>query len=121
MAIYLLDHGADVNAKGTKGFTPLSCAAQEGRLPVVDLLILREADLNCQHFVVDQAANSGNTALSQASLTGYLEVVDYLLSAGANINHHNAKGISALYDAAQGGHLKAVKLLVKRGANILFR
>jgi hypothetical protein len=56
--------------------------------------------------VVDQPANNGNTAL------------DYLLSAGANINHLNARGMSPLYAAVQGGHLDVVKLLVKRGANI---
>jgi ankyrin repeat protein len=47
-----------------------------------------------------------------------LDIVDFLLSAGADINHLNTRGMSPLFSAAQGGHLKVIKLLVKKGANI---
>ena len=43
VANYLLDHGADVNAKDKQGFTPLSSAALQGHLPLIDLLVLRGA------------------------------------------------------------------------------
>jgi ankyrin repeat protein len=143
-AIYLLDPGADVNAKNNRGFTPLSSAAQEGHLPLVDLLVLRGADVHLAYnegattmtmaaqnghveivkllvekgAVVDQPHNDGSTALAQASLNAYgnLEAVDFLLSGGANINCPYARGMPPLHAAAQGGHLKVVKLLVKKGA-----
>ena len=143
-AICLLDHGADVNAKDNLRFTPLMLAAQEGHLPLVDLLVLRGADLDLANnegatplikaaqngrlevikflvekvAVVDQPANDGGTALDHASLDGHLDVVQFLLSAGANINHLDVKGMSPLYAAAQNGHIEVVKLLVKEGANI---
>jgi ankyrin repeat protein len=45
-AIYLLDHRAEINPKDNHGFTSLTLAAQEGHLPLVDLLVLRGADLH---------------------------------------------------------------------------
>jgi ankyrin repeat protein len=63
IAIYILDHGADFNAKDNQGFTPLICAAQEGHLPLVDLLDLRGADLNLANI-------EGGTALSMAAQDG---------------------------------------------------
>jgi ankyrin repeat protein len=111
---------------------------------VVDLLILRGADLHLAnnygstalmmaakigHFevvkflvekgaVVDHVDNDGGTALCQAPLTGHLEIAEFLVSAGANVNHLDAKGISPLHSSALEGQLKVVKLLVKKGADI---
>ncbi len=42
-ARYLLDHGADVNAVGEFGWTPLHCAAYQGLTDVIELLVDRGA------------------------------------------------------------------------------
>lgn len=42
----LLDHGADPNAPGAHGMTPLASAARNGRVEAIDLLLARSADLH---------------------------------------------------------------------------
>ena len=46
VAVFLIDHGADVNAKSSKGITPLHFAAQGGDIRMVNLLIAHKADPN---------------------------------------------------------------------------
>jgi len=46
VAAYLLDKGAQVNAKTKDGLTPLHMAAQNGNIPIIELLISRGATIN---------------------------------------------------------------------------
>lgn len=48
IAELLLSHGADVNAKGSDGQTPLHFAARQGQLQAVEWLIKRGADVNAR-------------------------------------------------------------------------
>jgi ankyrin repeat protein len=41
-----------------------------------------------------------------------------LLTAGAEVNHANNKGKTALYVAAKFGHLEAMQALLTAGANV---
>jgi ankyrin repeat protein len=66
-ATYLLDLGADVDAKSDKGFTPLSNSAREGHLPLVRL-------------------REGSTPLTMASNNGHLEVVKLQVEKGAVVD-----------------------------------
>jgi ankyrin repeat protein len=43
---YLVDHGADVNAKNENGETPLHYAASNGHLPIVQYLVQHGANMN---------------------------------------------------------------------------
>ena len=45
VAVFLIDHGADVNAKSSKGITPLHFAAQGGDIRMINLLIIHKANL----------------------------------------------------------------------------
>jgi ankyrin repeat protein len=110
-AIYLLDHGADINAAGIDGATPLMVAAQEKHLPLVDLFLVRGADPNI-------ANSEGWTALHKASFDGILEITELLVEGGANVDKMDKQGASPLHLAAQEGHLEVVKLLARNGANI---
>ena len=62
----LLDRGADVNARGALGGTPLHWAAREGRLSVARLLLDRGADVNAE------------TRLARPRCTGRLGRVDWM-------------------------------------------
>ena len=62
---YLLDEGADVNARENWGSTPLAEAAYYGHIDVIKELLLRGADINAisqQGTALDVAINRRNTA-----------------------------------------------------------
>jgi len=72
----LLDHGANVNYKLTRGQTALTDAAFNGHAETVKLLISKGADINSEF--------DGCTALGFAKLRGHIDVVNLLMNAGAN-------------------------------------
>ncbi|HMG72110.1 MAG TPA: ankyrin repeat domain-containing protein [Pyrinomonadaceae bacterium] len=62
---YLLDEGADVNARANSDSTPLAEAAYYGHVDVIKELLLRGADINAigeQGTALDIASNRKNTA-----------------------------------------------------------
>jgi len=48
----------------------------------------------------------------------YIEIARYLIQQGAEINHQDIDGFTALHYAAKDGLLEIVKLLVERGADL---
>jgi Ankyrin repeats (many copies) len=83
-AAWLLDRGANINQKGTfgglthgQGITALHMAAQNGHMPVVELLIERGADRSIKDDLYQSTAEGGAAYFSQN------EVRDYLRSLGA--------------------------------------
>jgi ankyrin repeat protein len=80
-AAWLLDHGANVNQKGTfgglthgQGVTALHMAAQSGHMPMVKLLVERGADRSIRDDLYHSTAEGG------AQYFGQIEVRDYLRS-----------------------------------------
>ena len=75
---FLLEHGADINARDPLGRTLLMLAAASDAMPVdvVKLLLAKGVDVNA-------TAATGETALSLAKLRGDTPIVDLLLKAGA--------------------------------------
>lgn len=72
----LLDRGAKVDGKMTRGQTALTCAAFNGHAETVELLISKGADLNSEF--------DGCTALGFAKRQHHTDVVNLLSKAGAN-------------------------------------
>ena len=129
IALALLDHGADVNARNSDGQTPLHRVSLSPKLTrklesgyqeveayrLAQLILERGADVNAQDK--DQA-----TPLHSASFMSNLETARVLLDHGANIHAKNILGQTPLHLVSQGGyHLSEpalVELLLSRGADV---
>ena len=77
---YHLDAGADVNAKGRYGRTPLHYAATRGLKKIIELLIAQGADVNTKIEVGDY---KGQTPLDGAIQWNHPETADLLRKHGA--------------------------------------
>ena len=105
----LLAKGADVNAIGEDGDTPLHQAAAMGHLDTVDSLLAAGAE-------VDARDCCGSTPLHKAAERGYLAVVKFLINQGAEVNVANDLRSTPLHEAAANGHLATVEALLAAGA-----
>lgn len=108
----LIEKGADVNAKGQEGTTPLMFAAGRGHTEVARLLIEKGADVNAK-------SNDNWTPLIWASSMGKTEVSKLLIEKGADVNaKEKDKGWTPLMYASFKNYNDVAGLLVKKGADL---
>jgi ankyrin repeat protein len=133
-----------VNARNSRGDTPLSMAAVQGHCEAVNMLLDNEADVNAQggeYGNALQAASDGgheavvkmlldkgayvdtlggeySSELQVASGGGHKRVVEMLLNAGAYVNAQSGYYGTALYAASLGGHEQVVKMLLDTSADV---
>lgn len=122
MVKYLVEKGADVNAKNKNGETALMIASSDGKLEIIKYLISKSADINATD-------KNGKNAL-MSHLRGYpedLEIVKALVggkggflslfkkSNGVDVNAKDNEGKTALMYAR---NLEVVKYLLSKGADI---
>jgi ankyrin repeat protein len=132
---FLLERGADINAKDKDGRTALHAAAANGHDAIVVHLLERGADINAKDKDGRTALNAAKLnhrkptemLLSKASLNrqlldcaknGEAEKVEELLKEGADIESKNKDGETALFFSASNGHVETSKILSDAGANI---
>lgn len=137
---YLLDKGADVNARviestetrtvftnqwlNEEGATAFLRAAQSGDLQLLKLLVSRGADpkINTRLGVTPLAVAAGigwvEGVTRERSPEETLETVKYLLSLGIDPNLQADTGRVALHGAAHKGATEVVKVLVAAGARM---
>ncbi len=97
-ALRLLAKGANPNAPGPDGTTPIMWAAANDDVELVRALVKAGANVGARnHF--------GTSALTEAATTGSAGVIDVLLKAGANPNSANPEGETPLMAAARSGRL----------------
>ncbi|KAJ4865469.1 ankyrin repeats (many copies) domain-containing protein [Trichoderma breve] len=119
---WLLEHGADVNAKGGKyGFALQTACVREP-----ELLDLRDIDANSfiTKFLLEQCPNINvniqggifGSALQAAAFSGQTESVRLLLDRGADVDARGGKCGSALNAAIFRGYWDIVEILLQRGA-----
>ena len=110
----MIKNKADLNAKGSYGYTPLMVAALTGNIEGVKLLVEAGAG-------VDKSQKDGQTPLWLAALNGHSDIVSFLAKKGANLNvvDENEKQ-TPLMLAADFGYLDTVKALLKAGADVNF-
>ncbi len=106
---FLLDAGADVNARSKSGVTALHWGATEPAK--VRLLLDAKADVNA----VSQLGRTPLIVAAAAAGTG--EVVRLLVARGADVNATDASGITPLIAAAAVDDLEVAQLLLVHGAN----
>ncbi|KAL3900854.1 MAG: hypothetical protein SGPRY_012381 [Prymnesium sp.] len=102
--------GADVNAAGFDKRTALHLAATQGNMPVVELLIARQADVNaldrweCSPMRAALNSNNGTVALK-------------LLSHGGNHMYTERQAATELCSLAQEGLLEKIKMMLRCGVD----
>ncbi|KAH0566277.1 hypothetical protein GP486_000329 [Trichoglossum hirsutum] len=109
---FLIDQGADVEAKNTTGSYPLHVAARLGIDEVVTTLLHSGASVN-------KIDNHGRTPLHVASQKGFVKTSKLLLENGSSLNSVDDKGRLAAHYAAEIGHDKLLRLLINAGSDIL--
>ena len=100
--------GANLHSADEIFVTPLQCAASNGNLRVVRML-LKQKDIE-----IDEGKTS--TPLAIAANNGHISVVKLFIKEGANINDASSNGSTALFNASVHGHLEIVEILLKEGA-----
>jgi ankyrin repeat protein len=80
----------------------------KGETDIAKMLV----DTRCD---IDQTNNSGETALSFAALFGRFDMLPVLVAHGANPNHIDARGGTALQMARVQGNKSAVEALRRIG------
>lgn len=107
----LLRTGADVNARGADGTTPLMWAAHRGDAEMVRDLLAAGADTSARN-------EYGVSALAEAAYIASTPVIDALLQAGADADSRSPEGETPLMLAARAGNAPAAELLLNAGASV---
>lgn len=102
-AALLLAAGADPDARGSDGTTPLHGAAESGNVEIIRSLLARGADVNALE-------GRRGTPLSIAASHGHAEACRVLLEAGAR------RPPDLLERAVQGGDVETLKVCLSPGA-----
>jgi ankyrin repeat protein len=113
----LLANGIDIHVRSTErfyqGYTALHYAARDGRVPVMQLLLSRGANLNL-------TANKNDTPLYVASVSNQPAAVELLLKNGADPNEFIVR--DGPFDVAiTAGNSDIVEIFLNAGAKPNFR
>ncbi|XP_037126110.1 ankyrin repeat and SOCS box protein 14 isoform X4 [Syngnathus acus] len=100
----LLESGANPNACDIKKKTPLALAAQNGHLNVMEHLLQKGANVECQ--------SESGSILFDAAASGNPDVISLLLDHGADPNSPFYSGHLPIHHAAYHGHILALQRLI---------
>jgi ankyrin repeat protein len=115
---FLLERGANVNARRDDLWTPLHLAANIAEVSVARMLLERHANVNSRNY-------DGQTPLhllsrreaSQDEDNNGSEIAKLLLERGANVNEKDRDKATPLHLASYNKKLEIVRVLLDHGAN----
>ncbi|KAF5251708.1 hypothetical protein FANTH_3318 [Fusarium anthophilum] len=110
---FLLENGADIEARDKYGRSPLALAAENGDTAAVAFLLEKGAK-------IDAARYSGCTPLMHAAAEGSEECMRLLISGGASVTATDYWGQTALFGAVCSGKESEAKvnLLIDKGVDV---
>ncbi len=113
IAEYLIDKGADVNAKGALGITPLIAIRKRKDEPydLIQHLIKMGADVNAKFY-----PGVGDYTVLHTAL-GNVKITKLLIDNGADVNAKNLMG-TPLQRAISNKNVEIAELLVESGAKL---
>jgi len=119
---FLIQHGADVNAKDQwgRGYTPLQRAAIRGKPELVKLLLEADADMSVKNDR-GQSALHVSLDIRNSDYPQYKQsnaAVELLLAKGADVNLKDKDGRTPLHLAAESADGDIIKLLLDKGAEV---
>ncbi|KAK3543653.1 hypothetical protein QTP70_025980, partial [Hemibagrus guttatus] len=116
----LLCRGADPSLSDNQGHTPLTLAARQGHVGVLQVMLdwIQDQECGTVRSLLEHADSEGWTALRSASWGGHKEAVKMLLEAGAEVDGCDPDGRTALRAAAWGGHEEILLTLLSHGATV---
>ncbi|MPT15727.1 MAG: ankyrin repeat domain-containing protein [Microbacterium sp.] len=105
-----LDAGADIEARGDGGMTPLITATKANHVDAARLLIEAGADVNAKDDIQD-------SAYLYAGARGHDGILRMTLAHGADLRSTNRFGGTALIPASERGLLPTVEILLEAGVD----
>lgn len=107
----LIARGADVNAAGPQGSTPLFFTANTGSVESARVLLDSGADVN-------RSIPEGGQVLHSALLKRHLDLSLYLIDNGADIHKATVAGVRPIHLAALSGLTAVLGRLIRDGADM---
>lgn len=122
MVKLLLEAGADVNLKSNNDAIALIEASKHGYVNIVKLLLqfgaLPDSTFDEETALMKAAECGGHGIKRQISEKECNDIIELLCHYGADIEHKDEYGNTALAKAVARGNLEIVKKLVNYGANV---
>ena len=112
MTLLLIQAGADPNVKSKVGKTPMTVAAESGKVEVLEVLVENGGTIEA----IDQIG--GSPLLWAAGLSPSSDTLEYLIKVGGNVNLIDTNGMTPLIWAAGIGQPSSVKTLIDNGADL---
>ncbi|KAH9957202.1 ankyrin repeat-containing domain protein, partial [Russula dissimulans] len=114
---WLLNHGADVNAKDVENWVPLLLAVYNGFLEIYRLLRVQNADLGVWTIYGETLLHRAVSPIHDRH-RDQLKIMRLLLDQGADVDARDNDGRTPLHNSSTRGTVEGSRLFLEHGADI---